>query len=677
MMRILYIVHQFFPKFHTGSERLTLDTAKQIQRMGNYVSVLTYEPNPPLSSETNNQNKTDEDFVKLDSHLMKKEYQVNTIPVIALRYSKHTLGFNIFDEKMEKHMNDIVKNFDVVHFTHPMFFCSALKVCKSLGVKTILTTSDTWLMCPRSLVTSSNELCDGPEEGKKCMRDCYYDEEILTRYKEAKYFYENVDRVFASSYFARQIFRDNGWLRKMPVVHYSRDYANVKLTAQPKELVFGFMGSLIWHKGPDVLIKAFKKVNNQKIKLKIYGRGDERDPYLKNLRDLAKDDNRIKFCGTYDHKDLHIIMKDISVLVVPSSYRDNFPLVMYEGQAHQKPLVGSRNGGIPEAIEDGVNGYLFDPGNSDQLAEIIRKISDNPQEIERLREGISPPPRIEGEAIEYENVYRELCQSELFEESSQKSDEPRLHNAKLLFLSHNLNLEGAPRWIYFLTTQLKNKGYDITIASPQDGALRKLYEQEKIPVIVDTKYNNANEIDSSFLKEFDVVFLNTMINSIFVELVQSQGIPAILILHESEKDVYFSQGYKEEPIKNADKVIFSADATRKVYSYLEANNNFTTIPTSIEMQSIESYKSSHIKKKVREKHGYSVDDFIVTIIGTIIERKGQMTFVEAAIKLLESEKKNLKFIMVGAIQTDYLNQIKKKIKQSGFEDKIQIIPVLL
>ena len=167
-MKILFVVHQFFPLFHTGSERLTLDTAKQIQRMGNYVTVLTYEPNPPIEgNKTNNQEKEKQtDFVKLDKNLMKKEYQYETVPVIAFKYTKHTLGFRIFDPNMEKHMYDVVKNFDVVHFTHPMFFCSALKACKKLGIPTVLTTSDTWLLSPRSLVTSDFQLCNGPEEGK-------------------------------------------------------------------------------------------------------------------------------------------------------------------------------------------------------------------------------------------------------------------------------------------------------------------------------------------------------------------------------------------------------------------------------------------------------------------------------------------------------------------------------
>ena len=65
-MKILYILHQFFPLHHTGTERLTLDIAKQIQRMGNYVSVLTYEPSSiPKKLESNNSQNFNDDFVKL------------------------------------------------------------------------------------------------------------------------------------------------------------------------------------------------------------------------------------------------------------------------------------------------------------------------------------------------------------------------------------------------------------------------------------------------------------------------------------------------------------------------------------------------------------------------------------------------------------------------------------
>jgi len=124
-MKILYIVHQFFPFSHTGSERLTLDTAKQIQRMGHFVTVLTYEPLPQEKPEAIESSKTYENnpsFEELDEHIMKREYQYETIPVVAIRYKKPTLGFKIFDENIEKHLLKIVRNFDIVHFTHPMFF---------------------------------------------------------------------------------------------------------------------------------------------------------------------------------------------------------------------------------------------------------------------------------------------------------------------------------------------------------------------------------------------------------------------------------------------------------------------------------------------------------------------------------------------------------------------------
>ncbi len=684
-MKILYVVHQFFPLFHTGSERLTLDTAKQMQRMGNFVSVLTYAPNPPLEKNQNQNTKGDEGFERLDKFLMKKEYQFGTIPVIAIKYTKHTLGFGIFDPNMENLMYEIVKKFDLIHFTHPMFFCSALKACKKLGIPTVLTISDTWLLSPRSLVTSNFQLCDGPNEGRKCMRDCHYGEEILTRYQDAKYFFENVDRVFASSKFGRQTFFENGWKRKMDVIHYSRDYSNVRIEDEPKEIVFGFMGSLIWHKGPDVLIKAFKKVQNEKIKLKLYGRGDSRDPYLKDITELAKNDHRIEFCGTFDHADLPKIMKQISVAVVPSSYKDNFPLVMQESFAHLKPVIGSRNGGIPEAVEDGVNGYLFSPGNVDQLTQIILRISENPQIINQLKKNIKPPPRIEAEALQYENVYRELTQTpptgdsghstSSLQQKISKTREFEKGKSRLLLLSHNLNLEGATRWVYLLAKGLKKLDYDITVASPLNGALKEYYDNEGIEVIIDPRFNNEKEVDGEFFQQFDMIFLNTIVNSVFVEKIRKVGVSVALLIHESERDVYKSQGYKESSIKNASKVIFSANATRKVYADLEEDQNFRTINTALDIEAIESFKSKNDRDALRKKYGISSNDKVITIIGTIIPRKGQKTFAEAAIKLLESGKNNLRFFMVGAIETNYLNEIKEKIKQSKHQENIQIVPV--
>lgn len=411
-MRVLFILHQFFPLHHTGTERLTLDIAKQIQRMGNYVSVLTYEPSVPLKNKSNfliePDNTAKDGFIEIDSTLKKKEYQIDTIPVIAFKFIQHRLGFQIFESKLKKPLSDIIKNFDVVHFTHPMWFASALDVCKELRKPTVLTLTDNWLLCPRGLVTSNNQICDGPEGGQKCMDTCHYGDEVITRVKEAKLFFENVDHVVAGSNFVRRTFSENNWNREIDLLPFSIDHSHVKKVGNPKEIVFCFMGTFIWHKGIHVLINAFKMVKNEKIKLKIYGRGDERDPYVKDILSLAKDDKRIEFCGIFDYSELSQVMQEISILVIPSSYKENFPLVMQNSLAYNKPVIASNVGGMPEVIKDGVNGFLFEQEDAQGLARIIHKISQNPEIIEKLKEGIVSPPRIESEALQYENIYRNL-----------------------------------------------------------------------------------------------------------------------------------------------------------------------------------------------------------------------------------------------------------------------------
>jgi glycosyltransferase involved in cell wall biosynthesis len=62
--------------------------------------------------------------------------------------------------------------------------------------------------------------------------------------------------------------------------------------------------------------------------------------------------------------------------VLPSVF-ESFGIVLIEAQASGKPVIGTRVGGVPEAIKDGESGLLIDPGNVEQLAEsIVRLLLD-------------------------------------------------------------------------------------------------------------------------------------------------------------------------------------------------------------------------------------------------------------------------------------------------------------
>jgi len=306
----------------------------------------------------------------------------------------------------------------VVHFTHPSRLASALKVCKKLRIPTVLTLTDNWLLCDKNLVTIDKKLCKGPQEGEECMRVCNYGQEVVLRYNEAKYFFENVDRVFSGTNFVRKTFWENGWRKKIELENFAIDFSYVEdQKTSNDQLVFAFIGNFVWNKGLQVLIEAFKKVNDKKIKLKIYGNTDTANQYARQTINLlggirpdgiANSDERIEFCGTFDYKELPSIMKNLHVIVIPSVYKEIYPLVMQTALAFKKPVIASDIGGIPEVIHHEINGFLFPHGDHDELARTIQMIVDDPKILDRMKKNIATPRKIEEECVTYDNAYRDF-----------------------------------------------------------------------------------------------------------------------------------------------------------------------------------------------------------------------------------------------------------------------------
>ena len=73
-------------------------------------------------------------------------------------------------------------------------------------------------------------------------------------------------------------------------------------------------------------------------------------------------------------------------LVVPSMWFEGCPLVVSEAMSHGLPVIASRIGGLPEFVEDGVTGLLFEPGNAAELADKIHMLWENPDLCRRLGE---------------------------------------------------------------------------------------------------------------------------------------------------------------------------------------------------------------------------------------------------------------------------------------------------
>jgi len=398
-MRILYMVHQFFPNYYTGTERLTLDLACHMQKMGHSPTVLTYDPDPGC-----------EGFESLSENVLVKKYSYQGVPVVMLKQIPSSRTYEIFQPAIDRAFKKLRLDCDIVHVCHPKWVSAAARACEGNGCPVVLTLTDPWLLCPReTLIDREFWLCSGPQSGKKCVSVCGFGQEMVDRCRDSLSLLDMTDRVVTSSAFTAALFRANGWKGGISIIRHSIDYRFIGTRRSDSSgITFGYIGTIALHKGLHILLRAFRKVSLPGIALKVYGSALQHSTYATEVVDLARVDPRIQFMGSFTMEDLSRVMEGISVLVVPSVYYENYPLVLLIALAYKVPVIASKIGGIPEVIQDGINGFLFEPGDSNDLATIIEKIAKESVIVQRLRENIVSPRRIEEEALDYENIYRTL-----------------------------------------------------------------------------------------------------------------------------------------------------------------------------------------------------------------------------------------------------------------------------
>lgn len=102
------------------------------------------------------------------------------------------------------------------------------------------------------------------------------------------------------------------------------------------------------------------------------------------------------------------LLASLDLLVVPSIWAENSPIVIREALASRVPVVASRIGGIPETVVDGVNGRLFRAGDVEDLARVLREIVERPASLERLRAGITAVRDLSEEVVELRRMLVEV-----------------------------------------------------------------------------------------------------------------------------------------------------------------------------------------------------------------------------------------------------------------------------
>jgi glycosyltransferase involved in cell wall biosynthesis len=127
------------------------------------------------------------------------------------------------------------------------------------------------------------------------------------------------------------------------------------------------------------------------------------------MQQRASGDSRIAFCGTFENPDIANVLDGMDVLVIPSLWHENMPLVALSAQAAGCPLVASDIGGLSDVVAHGENGLLFAPGSSAQLAEVISRLLADDDLLARLSTQAVTPMDTERYVDELEAEYRHAC----------------------------------------------------------------------------------------------------------------------------------------------------------------------------------------------------------------------------------------------------------------------------
>ena len=167
-------------------------------------------------------------------------------------------------------------------------------------------------------------------------------------------------------------------------VHTDRWRTRKELRVDSETCLIGTVGRLTPVKGIPYLLEAARMLLRQgaNVKVLVVGDGSIRPDLMTQTRELGITDN-VVFLG--HREDTDVLLQALDIFVLPS-LSEGIPMALLEAMAASRAVVASRVGGIPEIIEDEVEGFLIEPMDVHSLAERCRRLIESPDVARRMGE---------------------------------------------------------------------------------------------------------------------------------------------------------------------------------------------------------------------------------------------------------------------------------------------------
>jgi glycosyltransferase involved in cell wall biosynthesis len=378
-MTAIYFLNALFPpQGHGGAENYVLRTAKALQDRGNDVGVITTKPYDGLDSFAPERAAFEgltvwRFFPPNLSHLSESTGN-NAVTKSLWR------GIDIVNLPAARVVGRILDRTDpdVVHTNNLLGLTPSVgRTIQRRDLFHVHTLHDYSLLCPRGTLLRK---WTAPE-GERTV--CHDPPSPCRAYASGRRATLGTpDVVTAPSQHVIDVHREYGFFDGVDCRRLRLGVESVadRPPAIPDEPSILYAGSHQESKGLNALFEAAERL--PEVTFHLCGSGPEVERSEEKAAALAN----LEYHGFVSAAELHQRRRTASAAVVPSIWMENSPFTIYESFAAGLPVIGSDIGGIPELIDPGDNGQLFEPKNVDDLVATIDDMVSDPDRLRRMRE---------------------------------------------------------------------------------------------------------------------------------------------------------------------------------------------------------------------------------------------------------------------------------------------------
>lgn len=364
-MRILFVTNHLYP---TGGDWTYVNSAVELYRSYGHEVYL---------------------FGKKDKRNLDQSYESYYVEGVTendmcnkLVYGFNILKKNIYSTESYKKMGKFLDSFqiDIVQLNNINIGLtpSIINAIYERGIPIVWRILDYKIICPTIYLRCDNKICEACKGGhyincvrRRCKNGSIFDS--LAVALEAWFYsyrkeYSKVDMFSFQNDFMRNKYVEWGFDEKKTIsLNNPYDVISVIPTYKNGDYVLYF-GRLDRPKGVITFLETAKI--NKNIKYVIVGRGDDEKRIAEEIRKCKLDN--VDFKGSIWGSEMEEIIESSKFVVVPSEWHEPSPYVVLQSFSHAKPVIASRMGGLPEMVTDGEDGFLFEAGNVNELAEKIK-----------------------------------------------------------------------------------------------------------------------------------------------------------------------------------------------------------------------------------------------------------------------------------------------------------------